>query len=187
MQLSRRHIFLTGFMGSGKSTVGPRVARALGYTFVDLDNEIETGEGKSIEEIFKASGEPLFRSLERTYLDQLTAGVETVFALGGGTVTVPGMIAFLKSTGVLVYLRTDADELVPRLRGHTHRPLLHSSDNKSLGDAELHRRISSLLEQRETYYREADIVIETSGIPIPAVIEQVLNSIAEFIKKEELN
>jgi shikimate kinase len=185
--LSRRHIFLTGFMGSGKSTIGPPVARALGYAFIDLDNEIETGEGKTIEEIFVASGEPLFRSLERKYLQQLIGEADSVFALGGGTVTVPGMISYLKSTGVLVYLRTDADELVPRLRGHTHRPLLHTSDGKAPGDAELYRRISSLLDQREAYYREADIVIETSGVPVPTVIENVLKSIAEFVKKEELN
>jgi shikimate kinase len=187
MHLSRRHIFLTGFMGSGKSTIGPPVARALGYAFIDLDNAIETGEGKTIEEIFVASGEPLFRSLEQKYLQQLIGEADSVFALGGGTVTVPGMIPFLKSMGVLVYLRTDADGLVPRLRGHSHRPLLHTSDDKAPGDAELYRRISSLLDQREAYYRKADIVIETSGVPVPTVIENVLKSIAEFVKKEELN
>ncbi len=182
--MKHRHIFLTGFMGSGKSTVGPPVAEALGYPFLDLDDVIEQGEDRSIEEIFATSGEPDFRLIEHSYMHDLVSRDATVFALGGGTVTVGGMIAFLKSNGILVYLRTDTDDLIPRLQGHLHRPLLRGADSRALAEGELHRRITALLEQRERYYIEADIIVDTSGIPVPRVVEKILTSIADILKKE---
>lgn len=182
--MRRKHIFLTGFMGSGKSTVGPPLANALGFMFVDLDEEIEQREGSSIEDIFKGAGEAHFRSLERTYLQRFIEDGETVFALGGGTITIEGLIEYLKINGVLVYLKSDADELVPRLRGHTHRPLLQGKEGQALGEAELHRKIDSLIRQREVYYRQADVIVETSRQPVEAVVESVLNALAEKIKKK---
>lgn len=182
--MKRKHIFLTGFMGSGKSTVGPLIAKALGFSFVDLDEEIENHEGQSIEEIFQVSGEQHFRSIERSYLQRFIESDETVFALGGGTVTIEGLIPDLRCRGYLVYLKTDADELVPRLQGHSHRPLLQGSEGETLGEAELHRKIIPLLQQREVYYRQADIIIETTGISVEAVVASVLHALAENIHKE---
>lgn len=180
----RKHIFLTGFMGSGKSTVGPLIAKALGFLFVDLDNEIEQHEGQSIEEIFQLSGERHFRSIERMHLLRMIEEDETVFALGGGTVTIEGLIADLKSSGIIVYLKTDVDELVPRLRGHSHRPLLQGAKGETLGEAELHRKIGLLLEHREEFYRQADVIVETTRKPVAMVVETVLNALAENIHKD---
>jgi shikimate kinase len=182
--MRRKHIFLTGFMGSGKSTAGPLIAEALGYSFIDLDAEIERHEGESIEEIFRHAGETHFRNLERSYLDRLMSGAETVFALGGGTVTIEGMIPLLRGYGVLVYLSTDADELVVRLRGHTHRPLL-TKEGEAMHRDELHRRITTLLQGRETYYRQADIIVETSGQPVEKVVETVLTGFASILHADE--
>lgn len=183
MKVRGKHIFLTGFMGSGKSTIGPLVAKALGFSFVDLDEEIERQEGRSIDDIFQISGEPGFRALEQSYLKRFIEDNETVFALGGGTVTIEGLIPELKACGILVYLKTDADELVPRLEGHSHRPLLQGAEGEALGESELHRRIVLMLKQREEYYRRADIIIETSEKSIEVVVESVLNALAEKIHR----
>ncbi len=183
--MKRRHIFLTGFMGSGKSTVGPLLAQALGYNYVDLDDEIESREERSIEEIFQVSGEPHFRSLEQNYLKHFIEESDTVFALGGGTVTIEGLIQDLKKSGILVYLKTDAEELVTRLQGHTHRPLLRGKDGGSLGDVELHKRIDSLLQERTVYYRQADIIIETTRRSVDTIMESVLNEIAGILHNDD--
>jgi len=172
-------------MGSGKSTVGPLVAKALGFLFIDLDEEIERREGHSIEEIFQLSGEQHFRSIERTYLQRMIEDEETVFALGGGTVTIEGLISDLKSSGILVYLKTDVDELVPRLQGHSHRPLLQRTKGEALGEAELHRKIGLLLNQREEFYRQADVIVDTTGKPVEIVVETVLNALAENIHRDK--
>ncbi len=182
--MKRKHIFLTGFMGSGKSTIGPLVAKALGFLFVDLDEEIERQEEQSIEDIFRISGEPGFRSLERWYMKRFIEDDETVFALGGGTVTIEGLIPELKASGILVYLKTDADELVPRLREHSHRPLLQGTEGEPLGESDLHQRIAALLKQREEYYRLADVVVETTQKSIDVVVESVLNALADKIYKD---
>jgi len=171
-------------MGSGKSTVGPLIAEALGFLFIDLDEVIEQREGHTIEEIFQLSGEQHFRSIERNYLHQMIEKDETVFALGGGTVTIEGLISELKSSGIIVYLKTDVDELVPRLRGHSHRPLLQGGEGEALGEAELHRKIGVLLNQREAFYRQADVIIDTTSKPVEVVVESVLNALAENIHKD---
>jgi shikimate kinase len=171
-------------MGSGKSTIGPLLAEVLGFTFIDLDDEIEQREGNSIEDIFRISGEPNFRSLERSYLQRFIGGDETVFALGGGTVTIEGLIGELKTHGILVYLKTDADELMPRLQGHNHRPLLLGKEGETLGESELHRTIELLLQHREMYYSQADVIVETTNKPVNAVLESVLNALADKIDKD---
>jgi shikimate kinase len=177
--MKRRHIFLTGFMGSGKSTVGPLIAEALGFSFIDLDDVIERSEGKTIDDIFQVSGEQNFRVIERSYIRRFVEGSDTVFALGGGTVTIEGLIPELKLHGILVYLKSDADALVPRLRGHSHRPLLLGMSGETLTDAELQQKITFLLKQREEYYRQADVIVDITQRPVDAVVESVLNAVAD--------
>ncbi len=185
VQVKRKHIFLTGFMGSGKSTIGPVLAQALGFGFVDLDEEIESREEQSIEEIFQVAGEPHFRSLERQYLQRFIEERSSVFALGGGTVTIEGLLQDLKRNGILVYLKTDAEELVARLQGHTHRPLLRGKDGRSLSEVELHKRIDLLLQERIVYYRQADIIIETTRQPVETVLESVLKALAGILHNND--
>ena len=186
MTMKRRHIFLTGFMGSGKTTVGPLIAEALGFSFVDLDEEIEQHEGKTIDDIFQDSGEQHFRIIERSYVRRFVEGSDTVFALGGGTVTIEGLIPELKTNGILIYLKSDADALVPRLRGHSHRPLLLGEKGETLSDADLQRKIAFLLKQREEYYRQADIIVDSTQRPVDAVVESVLNALAENLFRENI-
>jgi shikimate kinase len=155
----RARIFLTGFMGSGKSTVGPILANSIGYTFVDLDREIERTCQKSVRQIFSEDGETHFRARERAVLEELAGRDKLVVALGGGTLTVPEVFAFVKQCGILVYLKVPPEELFKRLHRKTDRPLLTDAEGNRLPESELRERLMNLHAQREPLYAQADIIV----------------------------
>src|SRR4026207_369314 len=115
-------IYLVGFMGSGKTTAGGLLARKLGWSFIDLDHEIERGEGRSISDIFRVSGEPHFRRLEREYLERLSHTSRGVIALGGGTFIDPDNRKLAEDTGLTVWLKVSFDKLVHRVKMEGTRP-----------------------------------------------------------------
>jgi shikimate kinase len=160
-------IFITGFMGSGKSTIGPLLASALGVRFIDLDTVIEEKEGMAIPRIFMEKGEPAFRALERRELLLLSAQNGIVVAAGGGALTDPVSLAIVQRSGVLVYLEVSVDVLVGRLRGISGRPMIAAEDGSLLPDGKLRDRITSLLRSRENAYRMADIIVD-AGAQSPA-------------------
>ena len=160
-------IFITGFMGSGKSTIGPLLASALGVRFIDLDTVIEEKEGMAIPRIFMEKGEPAFRALERRELLLLSAQNGIVVAAGGGALPDPVSLAIVQRSGVLVYLEVSVDVLVGRLRGISGRPMIAAEDGSLLPDGKLRDRITSLLRSRENAYRMADIIVD-AGAQSPA-------------------
>ncbi len=137
----RDRIYLTGFMGCGKSTIGPILANTIGYSFADVDRRIEEVEGRSINEIFTEKGEKYFRDLERAVLTKVCTLPRTVISLGGGTMTVPENLEVILATGLVVYLKITAEQLFLRLRHRSDRPLLRTADGSRLGDEELKSRI----------------------------------------------
>lgn len=153
-------IYLTGFMGSGKSTVAPELAGLLGYASIDLDRAIEAAAGRSVTEIFSELGEGEFRRLEREALLATAALERVVVAAGGGAITDDAAIGLVRSGGVLVYLRVDAATLVGRLRSKGDRPLLAGQARPGGGTVELERRVVALLSEREPWYRLADIILD---------------------------
>jgi len=152
-------IFLTGFMGSGKSTVGPILANTIGYTFVDLDREIEQLCRKSVRQIFAEDGEQHFRSKERAALEDYAKREGLVIALGGGTLTNPDVFALVRSSGILVYLKVPPEELFKRLHHKTDRPLLTDAEGNRLPEPQLRERLNELYAQREPLYAQADIIV----------------------------
>ncbi|HTO94774.1 MAG TPA: shikimate kinase [Bacteroidota bacterium] len=160
---TQARIFITGFMGSGKSTVGPLLATGLGYEFVDLDAVIEAKEGRTIPGIFRERGEQEFRAIELREITLLAAREKIVVAMGGGALTSPATLAALRGSGILVYLRVPVDTLFERLRGVKGRPMIANGSGGALGDDDLRARISSLLEVRERSYREADLTVDAGG------------------------
>lgn len=171
-------IFLTGFMASGKSTVGPHLAKALGYNFIDLDKLIEEKEGKSIEEIFMTNGEQYFRQLETEELSVLASNSHhSVISLGGGTVTREKNRAILKSKGVLIYLNASLNDIFYRVqRGKIRRPLLTISNNPA-DSYTLRETIEKLFQQREKFYRESDFIVTTSGKSVKETVDEILDKI----------
>jgi len=150
-------IYLTGFMGSGKSAVGKILARKLRRPFVDLDSVIVREAGMPIPEIFGRKGEKVFREMEREIAARYVTG-KWVIALGGGTIMDPDIRGLLHESGVVAYLRAGVETLAERLRGKTgHRPML-------AGEESLEKQITSIMEQREPVYESAGWVVDTDGL-----------------------
>jgi shikimate kinase len=167
-------VFLAGFMGAGKSTVGPLLARALGVPFADLDAAVEALAGASVASILARDGEPAFRDLEASALASLPPG-GLVVALGGGALLRPANLALARRRGAIVYLRAAPATLAARLDAEPgDRPLL----GDARGDA-LAARITALLAARRAGYEAADRVVDTDGRPAADVARAVLDALAE--------
>jgi shikimate kinase len=162
-------IFLVGFMGCGKTTIGKALAARLGWRFVDLDDDIEAGAQRKISDIFATDGEHVFRELERAALQRrlrmIQSGQPTVLALGGGAFVQSGTPELLEANGVSIWLDCSFDRIEHRIEGEDHRPLARNQDI-----------FHSLYESRRSEYARAEYRIEvTSDDP-----EVTLNAILEL-------
>ena len=167
-----KHVFLIGFMGSGKTHWGRVVARALSHPFIDLDEWIETQEGKSILQIFSDAGESDFRALEKQYLHRMKGLEPSVIATGGGTPCFFDNLAWMQKEGVVIYLKTSPEILFRRLKAEREsRPLLASLDEAQLPDI-----IRERLYARTPVYERADHVLEQSDDDA-AFLQQLLDLI----------
>lgn len=176
-------IFLTGFMGSGKSTVGPILANTIGFKFIDLDALIENKVGKKIGEIFASEGEQKFRAIERQTLTELLPCSSTVISLGGGTVTNADTLRLIKKHGIVVYLRSDIHHIYQRLRTKSDRPMLRDEHGNLLDGEDLLRKIESLLNARIPFYEKADIIVTTDNKKIGNTIDELAKKIFEHIEQ----
>ncbi len=177
----RQLIFLCGFMGSGKSTIGPILANTLGYRFIDLDSYIEEQTSKKVTELFAEFGEPKFRSLETESLHSLAAASKMIIALGGGTLLSEVNRRFISENGILIYLQTDIEHIVKRLTNKKDRPLLFAENGSLLPEAELFKRIEKLLAVRQPYYTPADIIVSTSKKKIGVCVDEIVRKIHPFL------
>jgi shikimate kinase len=176
-------IYLTGFMGSGKSTIGPILANTIGYSFVDLDLLIEQREKRKIGDIFKEDGENKFREMERTFLGEVSQSPRTVISLGGGTITDQSSLDLVKKTGMLIYLKADPQYIYKRLRTKSDRPMLRTADGDLMDADQLQGRIEELLSNRETYYQQAHIVIHTDDKKIGNTIDELVRQLRHHIEE----
>lgn len=181
-QRPKTKIYLTGFMGSGKSTVGPMVAQRLGARFVDLDDVIAERAGRSIPAIFAAEGEAGFREREAEALEAVSrAEGAAVIATGGGTLTREENLQRALRTGFVVYLRAPARVLAERLcAAAARRPLLQDEDGQPLAGAALARRIERLLAERRSFYERAHAAVDTAD----ATPEETAQAVAERLREE---
>jgi shikimate kinase len=169
-----RRVVLLGFMTSGKTEVGRSLALRLGWSHIDLDQEIQRVTGRTPERIFAEEGEAGFRKLEVELTPRALAPEHVVLSPGGGWITNPGLLESLPFGTLSVWLKVSPEEVVRRLNSNPHqpvRPLLQSSDPKS--------RINDLLARREELYRRAEISIETdrrSVSEIVALLESLVRS-----------
>jgi shikimate kinase len=162
-----RGVFLVGMMGAGKTTVGRRLARRLGWAFVDADRELEARLGVPIATIFELEGEAGFRQRESALIDELSGRNALVLATGGGAVLDPVNRGVLHERGRVIYLRASVGDLWHRLRRDKVRPLLRTADPRA--------RIEALLALRDPLYREAaHVVVDTGRQPIEDVVDAIL-------------
>jgi shikimate kinase len=165
-------IFLIGFMGSGKSTAGRKLASQLNWSFIDLDEKIQKMEGMKIPDIFSMKGEPYFRKLETQALHELKLETNAVISTGGGTPCFGDNMDYMLSSGLTVYIRMTPLDLKKRLEGSAEgRPLLKEIDRK-----DLQKYITSKLAEREKWYSRAEIIIDS--------VNNDLSDLLSLIKKQ---
>lgn len=165
--MKKNNIVLIGFMGCGKSTVGKKLAGALGYEFSDTDAMIEEAYGKTISAMFAEEGEEYFRNAETELLRKLSTEAEgLVLATGGGMPMWEENAALLREVGTVIFLEAKIETILERLQNDTGRPLADGEDRE--------KRLRPLYEKRLPVYREAaDYILDTEGKSFYGIIEEI--------------
>ncbi len=161
-----RPLVLVGLMGAGKSTVGRRLAKRIGWEFIDSDEEIEAAAGCPISDIFAIHGEPIFRDLERRVIQRLVQGPPIVLATGGGAWMQPAVRQAIEQHATSLWLRADIGVLLERVSKRGHRPLLEQGDKRSI--------LTRLMDERYPVYAEADITVDSGSGSHDKVVEAAL-------------
>ena len=168
METTSKNIVLVGPMGSGKTTVGRRLAHELNQVFFDTDHEIIDKTGVTIDHIFDIEGEEGFRERESKILENLCQMSNIILATGGGIVILSKNRKILKNSGLVVYLSSSVNQLLKRTAKSKTRPLLENSSDRR-------KTITELLEARDAYYREvASFVVDTTGKKLHEVINIII-------------
>lgn len=167
------NIVLTGFMGTGKSQIGKRLAKELRMSYLDTDELIEEREKDSISAIFKKRGEKYFRGLETKVVKEVALLDNYVISTGGGVVLGEENIRVLKKNAFVICLLASPQVIFERTKGNEKRPLLEVNNQK--------KRIGELLELRKPYYERADFSVDTSTLSS----EEVVGKIVEFLEKKK--
>ncbi len=162
-------IFLTGFMGSGKSSLGKKLAGRLEYNFIDLDRYIESKESKKISKIFSSYGEEKFRIIEAENLRLLEILEDVVISTGGGAACFHENMKWMNENGLTVYLKHDVESLFKRLKSSgKKRPLI-----EGMSKSKLYNYIRDTLDSREDYYNQARLIIKAEALK-PKELEEEL-------------
>jgi shikimate kinase len=159
------NLYLVGFMGTGKSTVGRHMAKQMNFQFIDSDQEIERTQGKPVSAIFAEQGEAAFRKMEREFVEHGHPAHGCVVACGGGLVVPPGMLELLRSRGVVICLHAPIETIIERIMHTTHRPLLQAEDRA--------QRLRDLFAQREALYRRTGTMVLTDNRPLREIAAHV--------------
>lgn len=158
-----KNIVLVGFMGSGKSSTGRRLARKLGYDFIDTDYAIEEVTGLTVEQIFVKHGVKRFRGEEALLVSKLTNRENLVIATGGGLVLNPQNIEKLKINGIFICLQASPETICKRVRNKRTRPLLARGN--------LREKVMKLLEERQNAYQMADYTVNTDNLDPESIVD----------------
>lgn len=172
-----KSISLIGLMGSGKTTVGVRLARKLGIVFVDSDAEIELAADHTVSEIFEKFGEEDFRAGERKVIDRLISNKPGVLGTGGGAFMDRETRKRLKDKTITVWLKADIDHLVERTSRRDTRPLLRSGNPEEI--------LRKLAKKRYPIYGRAAITVETGAGPHEKVVNDIIWKLNQYLAKEK--
>lgn len=175
--VGKQKFFLIGYMGSGKTTVGKRLAKKLNLQFIDMDLFIENHYRKSISAIFEEKGEAKFREIERKALHEIIDFENVVISTGGGLPCFFDNMAVMNQAGTTIYLKVSVEELAKRLKtGKQQRPLIKDKNPEEMKDF-----IAVNLEKREKFYNKANFIFETdahfSSENFRVKIEQLIENI----------
>lgn len=182
--MSEKRIYLTGFMTSGKSTIGPILANVLGFEFFDLDKVIEINEKLTVVEIFEKKGEKYFREIETETLERLSKMENVVVSLGGGTLTNKTNLDLLKQTGKIIYLKVSPNTLYKRLKNKINRPLFRDLVMEERPKEDFMNRINEMLDKRGVFYEKADFIIETDIRPFGITVDIIAKKISAMFNEK---
>jgi len=174
-------IYLAGFMGSGKSTIGPILANTLGFDFVDVDRSVERKAEKKVIDIFASGGEQAFRAIERAALEEVAQMDHCVVSLGGGTIASEENFQLIHQSGIIVYLQLPPDEILQRVHHRTDRPLLMDESGATLSKEAMEQRIQELLARREAFYARADLVIRTDKKRVGTTVDEIVRRLRGLV------
>ncbi len=163
-----KNIFLVGFMGAGKSTVGTILAKKLGYSYCDADKFIESRAGTTITQIFADHGEQRFRDLESESIEYLSTQQGQVIATGGGVIQRDRNWEAMKSGGITIYLRAPIEVIWERIKDSKDRPLLQVDNPLETA--------SDLLNKRTPLYEKADLIVDTSDLTLEEVADEIIKT-----------
>jgi shikimate kinase len=166
-----KNIVLIGFMGTGKTVIGRRLARLLKREFIDTDTEIERITGKTVAQIFAKDGVVRFRSEEELLVKKLARRSGLVISTGGGMVLNPENLRLLKANGVLIALTASPEIIYSRVRSNKSRPLLLHGNMKN--------KVKELLQERENAYKSAEITIDTGNCSVVEAVGQITRFLLE--------
>ena len=169
----KKPVVLVGLMGAGKSTIGRRLAHALGLQFIDSDQEIVEAAGCSISDIFEIYGEAIFRDVEQRVLLRLVGGEPCVIATGGGAFMNPAIRVAIKEKAISIWLKAELNVLVERVSRRDTRPLLKAGDKGAI--------LQKLMDDRYPLYGEADITIDSNAGLHDMVVERVLKALKDTL------
>ena len=170
-------ILLVGLMGSGKTSVGKRLAKRLDLPFVDGDQEVEKAAGLSLIDILKCFGLQEYRAGEARVMKRLLQGESCVLASGGGSFVAPQTREFAKKNAITIWLKADVDVLYNRTAGRKHRPFLRGSDDQ------LKDKLEKYISEEYPFYSEADIVVETKEEQVSITVNRVVEAIENFLSQ----
>jgi shikimate kinase len=173
--LGSRSIVLVGMMGSGKSSIGRRLASALDLPFSDADTAIEQAAGMTVQDIFATHGESYFREGEERVIKRLLQSGPQVVATGGGAVISAKTRAAFTASGITVWLKAPVDLLLHRVSRRDNRPLLKTPDPRAV--------LARLLSERGAYYAEADLIYESRDGPHEVAVEGILSLLASYLAR----
>ncbi|MBQ6005021.1 MAG: shikimate kinase [Selenomonadaceae bacterium] len=168
------NVILTGFMGTGKTSLGKLLATRLGRPFVDIDKKIEDEANLSIPKIFEEFGEEHFRALEKSAVKELSERRGLVIATGGGTIKDEENLQLLKNSGVMICLTTEPEEIFARTSRRGERPVLDGGGNERL------ETIKKLLAERKKFYDRADYQVDTTEWSPLQIIDDICKYLRQF-------
>lgn len=173
--IGRRAVVLVGMMGSGKSSVGRRLATRIGLPFVDADTEIETAAGMTITEIFAQRGETEFRNGERRVISRLlTTRAPLVLATGGGAFMNAETRARIADLGISIWLKAEPEVLMRRVRKRSNRPLLQTADPEGT--------LRAMLAEREPVYALANLTLVSRDEPHDVVVGAAITALDQHLR-----